>query len=81
MTFTCSGVTGPQVLQVNSNFTIIPTDGITLISQDKIGSQYQFTGLTREDNGTSLQCFNNAIMSNIVTIIVDCKCLLSRCLL
>ena len=77
VTFTCSGVTGRQVLQVNSNFTIIPTDRITLISQDKSGSQYQFTGLTREDNGTSLQCFSNAVMSNIVTIIVDCKWFLS----
>ena len=82
LTFTCSGSTvGPKVLQVNSNISTATTGRITVTSNtegsgsaiDDTSTYYQFTALTRADNGTTVQCFSNGIGSNILTVIVDCK--------
>ena len=74
--FSCDGE-GQQVLQINHNVTAL---GGRLVlagegsGMDRLpGVQYQLNGLTRNDNGTVIQCFSNGEGSNVITIIVDCK--------
>lgn len=80
-TFTCEGISNvPRILQVNGN---IRDPRLARISEADGGSgsgnsmenkySYIFDNLTRADNGTVIQCFINAVPSNIITIIVDCE--------
>lgn len=75
--FTCvSTGDGPRVLQVNGN---IKDTRLARISEsdsssgDDMGHDYVFANLSRADNGTTIQCFVNAVPSNVITVIVDCK--------
>ena len=72
--FSCTG-TGPKLLQINSNL-IDPTGGrVTASADDSSGDDgdtinYIFANTTRDDNGTTIQCFANAVGSNIITLSV-----------
>ena len=75
--FSCTG-TGPKLLQINSNL-IDPTGGrVTASADDSSGDDgdtinYIFANTTRDDNGTTIQCFANAVGSNIITLSVECE--------
>ena len=75
--FSCTG-TGPKLLQINSNL-IDPTGGrVTASADDSSGDDgdtinYIFVNTTRDDNGTTIQCFANAVGSNIITLSVECE--------
>ena len=75
--FSCTG-TGPKLLQINSNL-IDPTGGrVTASADDSSGDDgdtinYIFANTTRDDNGTTIQCFANAVGSNIITLYVECE--------
>lgn len=72
--FSCDGE-GQQVLQINHNVTAV--GGRLVLAGEGSGTsrlpgvQYQLNGLTRNDNGTFIQCFSNGEGSNVITIIVD----------
>ena len=66
--FTCEGNGGPMVLQVNSNVSFA-LDAM----KEPEGTVYEIDDVQRSDNGTTIQCFSNALGSNIITLLVDCK--------
>jgi hypothetical protein len=76
LTFTCSGLDGPQIIQINNNVTFDRIRANT--SEGGSGSEYpddaihyQLDSLDRDNNGSTIQCFINGIGSNILTIIID----------
>ncbi|XP_019852346.1 PREDICTED: hemicentin-2-like [Amphimedon queenslandica] len=72
--FSCDGE-GQQILQINHNVTAV--GGRLMLAGEGSGMgrlpgvQYQLNDLTRNDNGTIIQCFSNGEGSNVITIIVD----------
>ena len=71
VSFVCSSGSGeleePEVLQINNNIDDLRSSRINVNA-----SVYQFSNITRADNGTLFQCFVNAVSSNYLILIVEC---------
>ena len=80
ITFTCDSSNGLRPLvQINGNLddprSARISDAGTSSSGAVVTYSYEFTGLARADNGTTIQCFVNAVPSLPIIIIVDCECM------
>ena len=80
ITFTCDSSNGLRpFIQINGNVNDPRSARISETSTNSNGGvvtySYQFVSLTRADNGTTIQCFVNAVPSLPIIIIVDCECM------